>query len=193
MNQQPSLTSRQRDRLMDLLTNAITEFDYHPDLDAERCRQTNTFRSAILHRNGQHEVWFLDTAAGLTYEGAFSTRADALKAEAMGVRLVLTAIKCYLDAQRDEEWRNRPACQVEWAYPMTFTDVSDYKDGWTLLDEEELFQFLKRWRPCIFERLEAGSPYWWSLVDANGVECVPVRNHRGVIRLEEPEAEPCSY
>lgn len=193
MNQEPSLTSRQRNRLMDLLASSPTEFDYYPDLQAERFRQACTFRTAILLRNGRHEVWFHDTVGGLFFEGTFSSRSDAIEAESMVIRHVQVAISYFLDSERDEEWRCRPACQVDWAYPMTFTDVSDYIDGTTLLNEEELFAFLKRWRKCIFEPLEPGSLYWWSLVDANGVECVPVRNHRGVIRLEEPEVQPVHY
>ncbi len=193
MHHVPDLTPRQRNRLIDLLASSPTEFDYYPDLQAERIRHASTFRTAILRRNGRHEVWVHDSGAGMFCEGTFSSRSDALEAESMVIRHVLVVIDSYLDSQRDEEWRDRPACNVDWAYPMTFTDASDYIHGWTLLDEEELFAFLDRWRSCIFEPLEPGSLYWWSLVDANGLECVPVRSHRGEIRLEEPEAQPTAF
>ena len=191
MHHLSDLTSKQRARLLYLLaTDAVTVEDYYPDLYAERVRQANTFRTAILKRNGRHEVWFEDSVAGLTCAGAFTTHVDAQEAESMGAQLVLAAIDSYLVAQRDEEWSDRPICEVEWAYPMVFTDASDYAYSWDLLNEGEVIEFFKRFRSCIFEPLAADSLYWWTLVDANGVYCEPVRNHRGVIRLEEPEVQP---
>lgn len=186
MQQQPPLTSSERAKILGLLERApVTELSYHASLHDERVGNENTLRTAIVKRGGRFEVWFDDTTLDPTYEGAFSTVAAAQEAEQKLVNMAMGQIISFLDAERDEEWTKRPLCPVKWKYPMVFTDATDYRYGWDLQDKADLLDFLISFRAHIFEPDEPGSLYWWSLQDANGIHCRPVRSHRGEIRLEE--------
>lgn len=183
-NSQPSLTPHDLARLKEILANApVTEMDYYLDLESERAGSPNTLRTGIIQRNSMFEVW-LEDGPVLECVGSYATRSEAMVSERDEVQRVLQAVDAHMTDQRDEEGEARPTCSVKWTYPMVFTDATDFAHGWELHSKEEVIAFLDHCRACIFEPVEPGSLYWYSLQDANGVYCRPARSHRGEIRLE---------
>lgn len=181
----PSLTTQDRDRLVHLLATApITLYEYYRDPESERSLDVSALRTAILDRNGGFEVWREDSCEGMSFDGTYPTIKEARAAESEAARRAVNAINAHMEKELDKEWKNRPACPVKWKFPMVFTDATDYEHGWPLHSKEQVLDFLANQRACIFEPDEPGSIYWWSLRDANGVGCHPVRSHRGEIRLE---------
>jgi hypothetical protein len=110
-----------------------------------------------------------------------------LAAEKELVTEALNQANAWLMAQMDAEWAARPVCQIRWSYPLRFKDNTDYPDGLELSSWADVLDFFQRVRHHVFEKEDPGSTYSCELKDASGRDCCPVRSHRGVIRLEEPE------
>ena len=184
------LTSNERDRLVHLLTEEpASVIEYFPDPESQRLNSPNTLLTAVNQKSREFELWSTDDDSDLKCEGIFATMGEALVAERELSARVLHDADEWLTTQMDEEWANRSPCHIKWEYPLSFSDNTDFPDGWELSSWEEVLDFFQRIRPHVFEPEEPGCAYQWNLEDACGREWAPIRSHRGEIRLEEPETQ----
>ena len=66
--------------------------------------------------------------------------------------------------------------------PFTFSDNTDYQNGWELATIADVLWFFGR-KPRLLDDPEPGSIYTCGLVDAHGVACWPKRGPRGGVSL----------
>ena len=191
MNPQPSLTSKQRNRIMHLLATAPTSInEYFTDLESERLGEPDTFETVVLKRANRFEIWSTESGTNLEFHGVFISMKKAKEAEKVFVSEVMEEARQCISDLHAEAWAARPGSRVSWEYPMRFRDNTDFQHGSELNSEAEVLDFFQRVRFHIFEEEAPGSIYTWDLQDASGQDCCPVRSHSGGIRLESPEPHP---
>jgi hypothetical protein len=78
----------------------------------------------------------------------------------------------------DQEWEDRKSTFFTRTGPYEFRNNTDYRDGWTLETEEDVFEFFRK-NSELLRPEELGNAYECQLLDHAGEPCWVEVSHRG--------------